>query len=325
MIENLNKTCESVSFRKNAHIRMYNNVEIEAYPPHWHNEVEIILVRSGNLHVYCNCNEYFMCAGDMLIICPSTIHKIDLEPNGSRCYILADMTDFPLLHELPSAFFLLKPAVLISKQTFPDSYAMFYDDFRHIHDLYFDDLPFDTDFEALDQSDVRSLDQSTATSFLPFMNEIKIFSVLLDFIASAAKEVQQLVQKKAEKNPSTKAVIRGHQAVQNACEIVLNEFTNPLYLGDVASRLGFSKFYFDRLFRQTMGIPFYQYVTKVRISNSQILLANSSLSITNIASSCGFSGSSAFSRAFKQETGKSPSDFRELHQTDITLPESIQV
>ncbi len=53
MIENLNKSHESVHFRENAHIRMYNNIQDEAYPPHWHNETEIILVRSGKLHVRC--------------------------------------------------------------------------------------------------------------------------------------------------------------------------------------------------------------------------------------------------------------------------------
>lgn len=313
MIENLNKNCEAVRFRKNAHIRMYNNVQIESYPPHWHNEVEIILVRTGKLHICCNCNEYFMTPGDILIICPSSIHKIDLEPSGSRCYILADMTNFPLLHELQSAFFLLNPAVLISKQTLPNIYDKFYDAFRRIYDLYFDAPPFDTDFESLAQSDVQTLDNTAATAFLPFMNETRIFAILLDLIASAAKDVQQ----KILKDSSSKAVIRGHQAIQNACNIILTEYADALSLGDIAKRLGFSKFYFDRLFRQTMGIPFYQYVTKVRISHSQILLANTSLSITNIATSCGFSGSSAFSRTFKQETGKSPSDFRELYQTDL--------
>lgn len=317
MIENLNNTCESVNFRKNAHVRMYNNVQVEAYPSHWHNEVEIILVCSGNLHVYCDCNEYLMSEGDILIICPASVHKIDQEPSGSRYYILADMTNFPLLQELQSAFFMLNPAVLISRQSFPDSYDFFYESFRRIYGLYFDKLSFNTDLESLAPSDVQFLDKNIATTFLPFMNETKIFSILLEIIASAAKDVQQMMQKKSEKNAPTKAVVRGHQAVLNACDIVLTEYADSLSLDKIADRLGFNKYYFDRLFRQTMGMPFYQYVIKVRISNSQILLANSSLPITDIATSCGFAGSSAFSRTFKQETGKSPSDFRKLHEVDV--------
>ena len=112
-------------------------------------------------------------------------------------------------------------------------------------------------------------------------------------------------------------MVRNHQAIQQACGIVLSEFAEPISLDSVSERIGFSKYHFERVFKQVMHMTFYQYVTKVRISHSQLLLADASISITDIAIASGFSGSSAFSRVFRQETGKSPAEFRKILQAHI--------
>ena len=43
MIENLNGIRETVNYRKDTRLRLYNNVQIEDYPDHWHTPVEIIM------------------------------------------------------------------------------------------------------------------------------------------------------------------------------------------------------------------------------------------------------------------------------------------
>lgn len=197
MIEHLDRTYESVHFRENAHIRMYNNIQAEAYPPHWHNETEIILVRSGKLHVRCGGEDYFLQAGDILLICPSSIHEIFKESTGSRCYLLVDLYGLSVLQELKTAFSLLVPAVLISRQTIPNGFSYFQELFRNIYNLYFGDSIFEMNFEALDPENVYSIDRNSAAMSLPFMNETQIYSILLDFVASLAKEVQTAAQKKA--------------------------------------------------------------------------------------------------------------------------------
>lgn len=317
MIENLNKSHESVHFRENTHIRMYNNIQAEAYPSHWHNETEIILVRSGKLRVRCGGIDYSMETGDILMICPSSIHEISRESNGVRYYLLADLNNFPLLGELQTAFSILAPAVLISPETFPEHYARYLQAFRRIHELYFGDSFFETDFEALDPEYAYSLDDSAAVSSLPFMNETRIYSILLDFLASIATEFQVKSQKSTTRSVSPSGIVRNNQAIQDACGIVLAEYAEPLSLDSVSERVGFSKFHFERVFKQMMHMTFYQYVTKVRISHAQTLLSDSNLSITNIAVSSGFASSSAFSRAFRQETGRAPSDFRKIRQTHL--------
>ena len=62
-------------------------------------------------------------------------------------------------------------------------------------------------------------------------------------------------------------------------------------------------------------MTFYQYLIQKRISFAQELLANHSLSVTEIAFAAGFSSSSAFARAFRQSTGYAPSEFRTLNES----------
>lgn len=318
MIEDLNKTHELVHFRNNTHIRIRNNNQSEAYPPHWHNEVEIVLVRSGKLQIRCGGMDYSMQAGDILIINPASIHEIHREVKGSRIFLQADLSGFPLLQELRTAFSVLAPAALITPQAFPNSYPMFLDSYRRIHNLYFGDEVYDMDFENMDVKQLIAIDRNVTAASLPFLRETQIYSHLLNFIASAAINVRESSQKDMAKTGSPSgSLARNNQAIQDACNIVLTEFAEPLSLGSVAERVGFSKFHFERVFKENMCMTFYQYVTKVRISHSKTLLADPSLSITDIAVSCGFSSSSAFSRTFRQETGKTPSDFRNMRQSPM--------
>ena len=259
-----------------------------------------------------------MQAGDILIINPASIHEIHREVNGSRIYLQADLSGFPLLQELRTAFSVLAPAALITPQAFPDSYPMFLDSYRRIHNLYFGDDVYDMDFETMETKQLIAIDRNVTAASLPFLRETQIYSHLLNFIASAAINVRESSQKDMAKSGSPSgSLARNNQAIQDACNIVLTEFAEPLSLGSVAERVGFSKFHFERVFKENMCMTFYQYVTKVRISHSKTLLADPSLSITDIAVSCGFSSSSAFSRTFRQETGKTPSDFRNMRQSPM--------
>lgn len=195
---------------------------------------------------------------------------------------------------------------------------MFLDSYRRIHNLYFGDDVYDMDFEAMELKQLIAIDRNVTAASLPFLRETQIYSHLLNFIASAAISVQESSQKDMAKNSSASgSLARNNQAIQDACNIVLTEFAEPLSLGSVAERVGFSKFHFERVFKENMCTTFYQYVTKVRISHSKTLLADPSLSITDIAVSCGFSSSSSFSRTFRQETGKTPSDFRNMQQSHM--------
>jgi AraC family transcriptional regulator len=91
----------------------------------------------------------------------------------------------------------------------------------------------------------------------------------------------------------------------------INEFYHQqLSLDELAKVSALSKFHFLRLFKIAMGQTPHQFITHVRIEKSKTLLNTSSREIKQIADMVGFLDSSTFSRAFYQNIGVYPSQFR---------------
>lgn len=80
----------------------------------------------------------------------------------------------------------------------------------------------------------------------------------------------------------------------------------------LASVAGFSSAYFSRCFSRLMHMTFATYLTLLRLSKAEKLLATTDLSITRIAQTVGYSTASHFSQQFKKHKNCSPSNFRLL-------------
>lgn len=83
-----------------------------------------------------------------------------------------------------------------------------------------------------------------------------------------------------------------------------------LTLGSLAEVAGMSKYYFSRLFRESVGLPPYQYILKRRVDLGRRLLHETDLPIARVALRVGFSNQSHFGEAFRRLTGCSPTEFR---------------
>ena len=68
--------------------------------------------------------------------------------------------------------------------------------------------------------------------------------------------------------------------------------------------------YFSTVFKNSTGLSFKEYLNKVRIEESKILLLNTDFSIIDIAIAVGFEDQSYFSKVFKKYTGTTPKQFR---------------
>ena len=63
-------------------------------------------------------------------------------------------------------------------------------------------------------------------------------------------------------------------------------------------------------FKKTYGVTVNAYLTGVRLSQAERQLVKTTLSVKEIASSCGFTGQNYFSRVFGEKYGISPTDYR---------------
>jgi AraC-like DNA-binding protein len=89
-----------------------------------------------------------------------------------------------------------------------------------------------------------------------------------------------------------------------------DHLTADLSLLQLADLAGLSVPHFCRAFRQTLGCPPYTFIIRRRIERAKDFLRHSSMPVTDIALSCGFSSSSHFSNAFRREVGTTPVAYR---------------
>lgn len=90
---------------------------------------------------------------------------------------------------------------------------------------------------------------------------------------------------------------------------ISEHFSEPINVDDIAREIGMSKFHFFRLFKQVFNKSPYQYLMHKRLENALILIKKGNTSISEIAMDTGFSDIHAFSKAFKNAYGMSPSNF----------------
>ena len=109
----------------------------------------------------------------------------------------------------------------------------------------------------------------------------------------------QLIEEHAETIEDVMLYIRVH----------IHEPLNREVLAQVA---GFSVPHFHRVFTAQVGESAVGYVRSLRFERAGRKLRMGAVDITEVARAAGYESHAAFSKAFKQQYGLSPSEFRQL-------------
>ena len=97
--------------------------------------------------------------------------------------------------------------------------------------------------------------------------------------------------------------------LQQALEYINEYLAADLTITAIADELEMSPSYFSRLFRQSMGVPPYQYVMRQRVERAKYLLRTTSLSVAAIAAQVG-SNQNQLTIQFCKFAGTTPSSYR---------------
>lgn len=87
---------------------------------------------------------------------------------------------------------------------------------------------------------------------------------------------------------------------------------------DIAKLYGYNSSYLSRYFRQICGMPYTEYVNRLRMNRARALLKTTNYAISQISGMLGYRGSAQFYSAFSKHYGVSPNRFRtEYHKEKL--------
>ena len=139
--------------------------------------------------------------------------------------------------------------------------------------------------------------------------------VCADHIASALEAYLKHAHKIVSFPPPA---VRGGLApwqVRRAKEMLVSRLDEPISLAELARACKLSPSHFARAFRQTTGQPPHRWLMEQRIEKAKRLLVDTTLSLAQIAQTCGFADQSHFTRVFAQLVQSSPGQWRRHWRT----------
>ena len=108
------------------------------------------------------------------------------------------------------------------------------------------------------------------------------------------------------------------ECVEEVMRYIHQHINEPLDRETLAAVAGFSIPHFHRVFTAEVGESAASYVRRMRMERAARKLRMGAVDITEVALAAGYDSHAAFAKAFKQQFGVSPSEFRQLGCTAAT-------
>lgn len=281
----LSGTQELVEYHQNSSCRIWLNDQLDDFPTHWHQALEIIMPVENHYDVTVGNTEYHLMPENILIIPPGMLHSIKTPSWGQRFIFMLDISSISALKGFVGIQALLAHPILFTRQAYP---------------LIFDDI-----YQIL----IKMRNEYFSNSEYA---ELMVQSLILNMFVKMGEHHNNADElfPNVKLGKQKEYVAKFNQLLEYMDEHYMDELT----LENIASMAGFSKFHFSRLFKQYTDFTFCDYLTYRRIKAASELLGTSDLSITEVALNSGFPSISTFNRLFKQQLGCTPREYRTKNQ-----------
>ena len=219
---------------------------------HFHDEVELIEVVSGEIEVICNGQKLLFRAGEIGVLMPGEIHSYRSERDNVTHVLKLFGRHSVEKNELAHLRF-PKPLDAESSlaQTVRDAFA----EIRREHD-------------------------ESAVGYGHAVNSL-CASILCALIRSDEAAKNAFADDKKQ--------VQATALLQKVNDHLEAHGSEPMTLSDAASACGFSPYYFAHLFKKVTGNTFYRHLTEYRCGRAAALLDGGNGSMIEVAYACGFS------------------------------------
>ena len=106
---------------------------------------------------------------------------------------------------------------------------------------------------------------------------------------------------------------RSDAVILKGIKLIQERYWDRVPLSALARELGICKYTFSRRFRQVIGVPFRDYLVRLRLEKAKAFLRTGGFSITEVAQMVGFGDLPRLDKLFKRYTGVTPSAYRHRH------------
>lgn len=128
--------------------------------------------------------------------------------------------------------------------------------------------------------------------------------------ASAMRALYEAVCQTAKRQSMEYMPSGKRELIRPAVELLDSSFAdNTLTVASLAERCEMSEVYFRKIFLHSFGISPKEYMIRKRMEYAETLLSAGELSVSQIASLCGYSEACHFSREFKKRFGVPPKEY----------------
>ena len=253
-------------------------------PTHWHEEMELIVIKKGRGKVSIDLIPAEVSAGDMIFVLPGQLHSI--EPARG------------LSMESENIFF--KPALLRAANQ-----DLCYREFLQ---PFFGGL---TDFSA------------HVTPDHPDYRQLSFCIEQIDFLCDTRPEGYQLAVKgllfqlffllisHSQANLPSPGSKKSLDKIKLILSYSQENYARPISIREISAICFYSESHFMKFFKDCMGISFTQYLNDYRLQIAAQLLKETEDNILEVAAATGFENLSYFNRAFKKKYGMTPGRYRE--------------
>ena len=140
-------------------------------------------------------------------------------------------------------------------------------------------------------------------------------------ISEHNQEMQKIAEnlQKHKAEGKTAAYQGGSLMIKEAVGFINENYKEKISLRSIAKNLHISPSYLSMLFKQETGVTITEYVNIVRIGKSRQLLAETSMSILDIAAMSGFEDQSYFSKIFKRISEVTPKEYRSIAKEGLVV------
>lgn len=251
---------------------------------HIHPALELIFIQNGEYSVSVDNDEIHACQGDLLFFRSNTIHSIQLTSDSAGSYYVLKIN--------PSYLFSIFRG---SGQMNMTSHFLLK---RRGDRVIYHSNDISPQFKSIFDRMINTL--ANQDSF--FYSEERAYSSLL--LVEMLRSMLRDHTRKIEINEKNLSLI--HTSV----EYINKNYASDISAEECAASIHMSYSYFARLFREVMGRTFKEYLVSVRLAKAKSIILSTQISITDVATACGYSNLAYFISQYKKEFGKTPRDER---------------